>query len=102
MGEIYQKEAIEMKKRRLLKFTAVIIAPSSNEPAKAVSAYNQSTIEEKLNNNTTCYFTEYGEVYHIYKDCYYLKNSKAVYTTTIGQCRHDRMCSACNRRLNNE
>ena len=26
MGEIYQKEAIEMKKRRLLKFTAVIIA----------------------------------------------------------------------------
>lgn len=82
--------------------TAVIIAPSSDEPVKAVSAHNQSTIEEKLDNNTTCYFTEYGEVYHIYKDCYYLKNSKAIYTTTIGQCKHDRMCSACNRRLNNE
>ncbi len=82
--------------------TAVIIAPSSNEPAKAVSAYNQNTTEEKLNNNTTCYFTEYGEVYHIYKDCYYLKNSKAIYTTTIGQCQHNRMCSACSRRLNNE
>ncbi len=50
------------------------------------------------NGSDICYFTKYGEVYHLYADCQYLKNSKKVYTNTIDTCSKDRICSVCERR----
>ena len=52
--------------------------------------------------HTVCYYARYSEVYHLYKDCYYLKNSNKIYTCTIEDCHLDRLCSACERKLNNE
>lgn len=43
----------------------------------------------------TVYYTKYGEVYHKSKDCYYLKNSKSIYSGTIEGSTKDRPCSAC-------
>lgn len=61
------------------------------ESQEAVTAYAEIDSE-------VCYFTKYGEVYHTYRDCYYLKNSINVFTGTVGTCYKDRLCSACNRR----
>lgn len=54
---------------------------------------NNSVI--KIENDTICYFTEYGSVYHLYRDCSYLNNSKKVYTSTIGKCTKKTLCSRC-------
>ncbi len=59
-----------------------------------------STINSETNEEI-CYFTKYGEVYHIYRDCHYLKNSKEICTGTTNTCYKDRMCSACEYRKNN-
>lgn len=62
---------------------------------------NITAKEIKTNNYTKseiCYFTKYSEVYHLYSDCYYLKNSKEVCTGTVDTCYKDRLCSACENR----
>ena len=58
---------------------------------------SQSTFTE-INSTDICYFTERGEVYHLYRDCGYLKNSKTVMSDTILHCHKGRLCSACERR----
>lgn len=62
---------------------------------------SQSTFPE-INNNDICYFTERGEVYHLYRDCGYLKNSKTVMSDTISHCHKERLCSVCKRRHESE
>lgn len=63
--------------------------------------YVSQSNNSESGNHTTCYYARYSEVYHLYKDCYYLKNSK-IYTDTIEDCHLDRLCSACERRLKSE
>lgn len=65
--------------------------------------YKSATnVISEANAHTVCYYARYSEVYHIYRYCYYLKNSTEIYTNTIGECHLDRLCSACERRLNNK
>lgn len=83
----------------------VFITNSNDEKIKTVSAVSENytaSDEAKTNDSTVCYFTQYGTVYHIYEDCYYLKNSNRVYCDTIERSHKDRLCSACERRKNDK
>ena len=66
-----------------------VAPPSSSASSAAESSKQQSDI---------CYYTEHGTVYHIYRDCSYLKNSQNVYTSKIDECPLDRLCSRCANR----
>ncbi len=62
---------------------------------------NKQIISEKESNvslSHICYYTKYGEVYHLYADCHYLKNSSTVRTGTVYESNKDRLCSACEKR----
>lgn len=52
-------------------------------------------------NEAICYYTKYGSVYHIYRDCTYLNAADEVYKTTVGNCPAHELCSRCKRRKNN-
>lgn len=70
-----------------------------------INIENQKTStnnNSEISYNITCYYARYSEVYHLYKDCYYLKNSKKIYTDTVDECHLDRLCSACERRKNTD
>ena len=81
----------------------VFFLPQPQAVPTSVSSKNStiysSNPSPEINSNTICYFTKYGEVYHIYSDCSYIKNSETIYTSTIGNCKHDRMCSRCRNRM---
>lgn len=70
--------------------------------AKSSESVESQSTSPEINNNDICYFTEKGEVYHLYRDCGYLKNSKTVMSDTIAHCHKDRLCSACERRYESE
>ncbi len=79
----------------------VFITYSNNEKIKTVSAESESSVNSQsaeASNSTVCYFTRYGTVYHIYRDCFYLKNSTKIYTDTVEECHLDKLCSACKHR----
>ncbi len=73
----------------------------NNTDTSSETVESQSTFSE-INNSDICYFTEKGEVYHLYRDCGYLKNSKTVISNTIAHCHKDRLCSACKKRHESE
>lgn len=58
------------------------------------------TTANVITDSTICYYAQYSVVYHLYKDCYYLKNSEKIYTDTVESCGKDRLCSACEHRRN--
>ena len=84
----------------------IMFAPQPNiVQTKTTSTDIQSFIvsnNQEITNNSVCYYARYSEVYHLYMNCYYLKNSKKICTDTIDKCHLDRLCSACERRLNNK
>lgn len=50
-----------------------------------------------------CYWTDGGEVYHLYEDCNYILHSSVVHAGTPQQSMKDRCCSACQyRRMKSE
>lgn len=57
-----------------------------------------SSSPQEHSKNIVCYYSKYGEVYHLYSDCYHLKNSKSVFISTIDKCKLKRVCSVCERR----
>ena len=68
-------------------------------PATPSQTVRTSSVPES-EDATMCYYTEYGEVYHLYSDCYFLKNSKKVYSVSIKNCPKERLCSECDKRAN--
>ncbi len=81
--------------------TASFAAYRPDERAVATSA-KVSSFSDTQESDTICYYTRYGEVYHIYPDCGYLKNSSTVRSGTIYEANKDRLCSACERRSKNK
>lgn len=81
----------------------VVSVPSSNKISTSALAEIESyqEIDAENTEDTICYFTKYGQVYHLYPDCQYVQNAKYVYTDTIEHSHRERLCSACERRLNN-
>ncbi|MBP3600090.1 MAG: ImmA/IrrE family metallo-endopeptidase [Clostridia bacterium] len=81
----------------IILITVLAAFPTNKQQTKTVSAeIEDSSKNSNIEiNNTVCYFTKYGEVYHIYRDCYYIKNSNNVYCDTIEHSHKDRLCSAC-------
>lgn len=67
------------------------------ENNKSVESSEESTPE-----NTICYFTESGKVYHLYHDCSYIKNSKNFLVSTISNCKKTTLCSRCELRNEKE
>lgn len=51
--------------------------------------------------STFCYFTQHGEVYHLYEDCSYLTHSNEVYCDTVENCNKNRLCSRCADKYSN-
>ena len=79
----------------------LIIAVSTINKMKVVDYYIETERTEEINyitDSTVCYLAEHSTVYHIYSDCWYLKNSETVYETTVGECGKDRMCLLCETR----
>ena len=62
---------------------------------------SENSSETSNQNNTSAqivfYYTPYGTVYHLYRDCQYLKNANVVYSTTTKVKDIDRICSACQK-----
>lgn len=75
---------------------AVPKPPADNTASSISPSHKKESSEQDY--NTLCFFTESGEVYHLYSDCSYIKNSKTVYSDTISNCNKDRMCSRCEQR----
>ena len=73
---------------------------TSKYQATQQNNFIEQSISETMTDSTVCYYARYSQVYHLYRDCYYLKNSKTVYTNTVNRCNIDRLCSACKRRKN--
>jgi hypothetical protein len=71
------------------------LPPKSESQPNKLSSVPQMTEEITASVSETVYYTKYGEVYHKSKDCYYLKNSKSIYSGTIESSAKDRPCSAC-------
>lgn len=76
---------------------ALCIVSDTSEPTQPQSVPNES-YSNSINDDTICYYAQHSEVYHLYRDCYYLKNSKTIYTDTVGNCDKERLCSACKRK----
>lgn len=88
----------------LIFLIATQTAPITNKNVKTVSVETNNYEDDfyETDKNALCYFTKYGEVYHLYSDCQYVRNAKYVYSDTIEHSYKDRLCSACERRLNNK
>lgn len=72
---------------------------SAERPTTPSQTVRSSSVSES-ENARMCYYTEYGEVYHLYSDCYFLKNSKKIYSDSIKNCPKERLCSECDKRAN--
>ena len=68
-----------------------------NDYLSASPSQTQTAVTEPTNNEM-CYYTDKGVVYHIYRDCQYLKNCDVVLTDTISRSHKERLCSACKKR----
>lgn len=79
---------------------------SNNSPKKEnnpLPQEQQETWEEdyietdttETQDSTFCYFTQHGEVYHLYEDCSYLTRSNEIYCDTIENSLKYRLCSRC-------
>ena len=79
--------------------TSKYISPSSvSVPSAPSVAKIEGAAAPEVTDETVCYFTPSGEVYHLYADCSYLRNSKTVYSAPISESNKDRLCSRCANR----
>ncbi len=78
--------------------------PSTSDSSEHKLPYAQTpsppaaSSPEPIEQTTTCYFTESGKVYHLYRDCYHIKNSKKVRTGTVKSSDKPRVCETCKSR----
>ena len=56
---------------------------------------NVSSSESAIVNMSSVYWTENGEVYHLYKNCQHLKNSTEVFSGTPENSGKERCCKTC-------
>ncbi len=81
-----------------------IVSESTTSLSSADNPSNENAYEynssENVSNNSACYFTKYGEVYHLYPDCQYIRNANSVICDSINGSHKDRLCFACERRNN--
>ena len=64
------------------------------------SANQPGSIAVSVSNSDTCYYTSSGTVYHLFRDCSYLKHSKHITTGTVGTCGKPKCCERCQNRKN--
>ena len=72
----------------------------SNNSVSMQSKAPSTVIEQsdtQVTNEQLCFFTENSEVYHLYSDCQYIRNSNNVICDTISHSHKDRLCFACER-----
>lgn len=89
----------------LLVISIVISALSyinSGDSGHYSPAPQQTPVNETVSDTQICYFTADGEVYHLYPDCSYIKNSKNILSSEIATSGKDRLCSRCRSRLEKE
>ncbi len=73
---------------------------NNSQPTQQNQAPSQSSAPSN-NTSTVFYYTPHGEVYHIYRDCHYIRNSNNVRATTTKVDGIERICSACEKRYYN-
>lgn len=66
------------------------------------SGANESLSEPALTNQSVVYWTESGEVYHLYKDCQHIRDSVEVFAGTIENSEKERCCKTCLSRAEEE
>ena len=89
----------------LLVISIVISALSyinSGDSGHYSPAPQQTPVNETVSDTQICYFTADGEVYHLYPDCSYIKNSKNILSLEIRNCNKDHLCARCRSRLERE
>lgn len=63
-----------------------------------ITQSDDQDVENGNDINSVFYWTEQGTVYHIYQDCYHIRNSENVLSGTLNICGKERCCSACTLR----
>lgn len=70
--------------------------------AEQTNSESSSSIEMQSNIPELCYWTESGEVYHLYKDCQHIRDSVEVFSGTTENSGKERCCKTCLSRTENE
>ena len=79
------------------------MAPFSAAGSKwTVTPLPSSSFYTLVGEDSTCYWCENGEVFHLYKDCFYLARSSSVITSTLQNCPKPRACTYCEKRWKKE
>ena len=65
--------------------------PLSSDTSNA----NVSSIKPEFTNPSVVYWTESGEVYHLYKDCQHIRDSAEVFSGTTENSEKERCCKTC-------
>lgn len=79
-----------------------VIHINSSKAQHNFSASKPTAKSDTVSDTQICYFTAGGEVYHLYPDCSYIKNSKNILSSEIRNCTKDRLCTRCHSRLQKE
>lgn len=84
----------------ILLITVLSLPDAVNQPASNSSTASNpvSSYANSPANATVCYYTKYGSVYHIYRECTYLDVAAEVYEAPVDNCPAHKLCSRCEKR----
>lgn len=80
---------------------SVIETVPLTEETEHNESVDTSTSSENQNADNVCYWTESGSVWHTYRDCYHIKNSKNILLGTVEEALENgksHVCSSCAKR----
>lgn len=82
--------------------TQVSVADQSEALLSDMPNANVPSSEPSITNMSVVYWTESGEVYHLYKDCQHIRDSIEVFSGTPDSSGKERCCKTCLSRAEEE
>lgn len=74
----------------------------SNKETESDSSKEESTKKDNEETDNTVYWTKGGGVYHLYKDCGYIKSSSEILSGTVEEALEAKKSGVCSRCQNRE
>jgi len=94
-GEIVKDETDEIVKDETE-------SSQSNKETESDSSKEESTKKDNEETDNTVYWTKGGGVYHLYKDCGYIKSSSEILSGTVEEALEAKKSGVCSRCQNRE
>lgn len=83
----------------LLFKTPLLTNRESSSPSEITQSPSIHSVSDlPVATSSPCFWTESGTVYHLYRDCQYLKNSRVVFSGNSSEAEKERVCEICRRR----